>query len=109
MEIVRFKITEDHLKLIEHMYVSWWDCEYGAPGVDPKRPYGNSFVEGDIANILGWRIDENDDSYYREAEKIHREMQTVLQICLCTKSFEVGTYEMKNRYFDRSWFKVQED
>lgn len=29
------------------------DCEYGAIGVDCKRPFGNSDVEGDILEILG--------------------------------------------------------
>jgi hypothetical protein len=28
-------------------------CEYGAIGVDCKRPFGNSDVEGDILEIIG--------------------------------------------------------
>jgi hypothetical protein len=28
------------------------DCEFGAIGVDCKRPFGNSFVEGDILTII---------------------------------------------------------
>lgn len=31
-----------------------WDdgCEYGNPGLDCKRPFGNSDVEGDILELL---------------------------------------------------------
>ena len=36
------------------MFVDWNDCEYGAPTIDPKRPYGNSDVEHEIIAILGW-------------------------------------------------------
>lgn len=77
-------ITEDHLKLLGHMYVDWDDCEYGAPAINPKRPYGNSDVPGDIAEILGWSYDDEDEDAYDEiaerAHTIHHEMQEVLQI-----------------------------
>ena len=29
------------------------DCEYGAIGIDCKRPFGNSDVEGDILELIG--------------------------------------------------------
>ena len=29
------------------------DCEYGSIGLDCKRPFGNSDVEGDILEIIG--------------------------------------------------------
>ena len=29
------------------------DCEYGSIGLDCKRPFGNSYVEGDILEIIG--------------------------------------------------------
>jgi len=47
-----FEITREHLKLLKNMYVGWDDCEFGAPNIDPKRPYGNSDVINDIANAL---------------------------------------------------------
>jgi hypothetical protein len=98
-----FTITEDHLKLLKRMYVGWQDCEYGAPEIDPKRPYGNSDVARDVAEILGW-VDAGDyetdisGKQSEDAEKIHREMQTVLQIGLYTGSFAAGTYENTERY-----------
>jgi hypothetical protein len=112
---VEFVLTEDHLKLIGRMYVGWSDVEYGAPEINPNRPYGNSMVEYDIAEILGWGIPDEDSDHYTDealealqdrAEKIHKETQTALQIILCTKSFEPGLYIKEDRYDDRSWKRV---
>jgi hypothetical protein len=50
-----FTVTEDHLKLLRHVYDLYWEpCEgYGAPYVGPKKLYGNSDVPRDVAEILG--------------------------------------------------------
>ncbi|MCU1325011.1 MAG: hypothetical protein JWN34_381, partial [Bryobacterales bacterium] len=56
-----FFVTSEHLKLLQRMCVGWQDCEYGAPEIDPKRPYGNSSVEYDILEILGVKPDSEDD------------------------------------------------
>jgi hypothetical protein len=42
----------EHLALLKHAEWSWNDCEFGAPSMDPKRPYGNSDVEDDLAELL---------------------------------------------------------
>ena len=105
-----FTITEDHLKLLRRACVGWEDCEYGAPSIDCKRPYGNSFVEGDIAEILGWKTkdDELSDEQYDRAVQIHSETQTALQIVLLSLSDDlVGTYEQEHQYLDRSWRHVE--
>src|SRR3989304_4564435 len=64
-----FTVTEEHIKLLKHMNV-WWDgTEHGAPGISPKRPYGNSDVYEDIADILGIsRQDENNDEDWSDEE-----------------------------------------
>lgn len=100
-----FTITEDHIKLIQHLEIIWWDCEFGAPAVDPKRPYGNSDVEEDIAHILGWELltTEQNIEARIEANKLHKELKQVLQIVLCTKSFQPGKYVKENDYSDKSW------
>ncbi len=51
-----FTVTADHLKLLRAAYVDWDACEFGAPAIDSKRPYGNGGVVRDIANIVepGW-------------------------------------------------------
>jgi len=35
-------------------------CEYGYVGLDCKRPFGNSDVEGDILEIIKWKPKGND-------------------------------------------------
>lgn len=93
-----FTVTEDHLKLLQRMYVGWQDCEYGAPEIDPKRPYGNSDVEADIAEILGWGdgkeypYDELDSDTRQMASILHEETQTALQILLTNLTIEPGDY-----------------
>lgn len=44
--------TAAHLALLRRACWDWNECEYGAPSMDPKRPYGNSDVEDDLAEIL---------------------------------------------------------
>jgi len=105
----KFTVTEDHLKLIQQMWVGWQDCEFGAPEIDPKRPYGNGDVCNDVARILGYdaRLMNEDDSQYDEElydklEAIHKETETALQICLSTQSFVPGNYEQE-RYSGNEW------
>ena len=95
-----FEVTEEHLKLLKHSHIMWRASEYGAPMIDPKRPYGNTSVESDIAEILGW---DKEDS--QRAEKIHRELETVLQIVLVTQTFEPGLYNIRNEY-TTDWIKL---
>ena len=80
-----FIIKPEHIKLAKRMNVGWDDAEYGAPEIDPKRPYGNSDVEHDIAEIL-WDIkdcnEELTDEMKTNAATIHKEMEDALQILL---------------------------
>ena len=83
-------ITEAHLKLLRRANVQWLDIEFGAPGLDPKRPYGNSSVLEDMHEILtGESIgctDSERDSLTRGEEdryaELHLQMRAVLQ-ALC--------------------------
>ena len=104
-----FTIKPEHLKLLQKMYVDWEDAEFGAPSIDPKRPYGNSSVHEDMMEILGWLgkaqitikdkaypVDVDDmeipDEVENELDKLHKETETALQICLTTQAFQLGTY-----------------
>lgn len=106
----RFTITEQHLKLLKSMYVEFYKSAYeGAPMVDPKRPYGNSDIVGDIHEILYGVPFEEDDYGDRDEQtverllQIHRETGTALQIVLSTQSFVPGEYELADRYDSTSW------
>ena len=94
-----FILKQEHLDLLSHAYVEWYDCETGAPCIDPKRPYGNSDVESDIADLLGWKInpeyDELSKSQKKEAQKLHEETETALQIVLqhIGEEIHLGKYQ----------------
>jgi hypothetical protein len=100
-----FTMTESHLKLTRQMWLQWQSDEFGAPEVDPKRPYGNSFVEGDVADILGWeRLGEEEGflspEQEREAQRLHRETLTVLEILFRhpETGIQPGTYRSVTRF-----------
>lgn len=101
-----FEIKKEHLQLLKEVYVRWWDCEHGAPAIDCKRPYGNSLVELDIAEILGWDIDEEEGLTAEQellASNLHEETETALQIILSTQKFETGVYENCEIYNGKAW------
>lgn len=94
-----FDLTEQHLALLRRAYVRWEDCEFGAPAIDCKRPYGNSSVVLDIAEILGVPVNDEEDDYGLDTAtterltRLHVETKTALQVILSTGAFQVGTYE----------------
>lgn len=91
-----FEVTENHIKLLKRMIVQWNDVEFGAPTIDPKRPYGNSDVINDIRKITKLKVKEFSDD---DLVVLHAQMETVLQIAICNLSINPGTYVCKN-YFD---------
>lgn len=108
-----FFLTEDHIALAQRMNVRYEDgIEFGAPAIDPKRPYGNGDVICDIAEILGIKQEgfcgddeEFSERQWKELEALHRQMETALQVILTAKSFEPGMYEAQ-KYID-DWRKVR--
>jgi CRISPR/Cas system CMR-associated protein Cmr5 small subunit len=93
-----FELKPEHIKLLRKAWIGWDDCEYGAPAIDPKRPYGNSGVEEDIAEILGWKVNEDGltEKQSEKASEIHLETQTALQIVLTCKTFKPGKFRQND-------------
>ena len=100
-----FTVTEDQLKLLRHDCATTWDPgegNGGGAGIDSKRPYGNSYVERDIAEILDapdedWEYEDGEKAYVTdEAEerfmRLHIETMFVLQIVLSAGEFRPGRY-----------------
>lgn len=95
-----FEVTETHLKLLRTACVDWNEMEFGAPSIDPKRPYGNSDVPRDIAELVhpemsDWDDDRRDewlDGHYEELAALHAETGLVLEICLRRGEFKAGRY-----------------
>jgi len=121
-EMRQFEIKEEHIKLLRAMNVSWWDAEFGAPCIDPKRPYGNSDVHEDMIRILGWekkvtvevngiKCDITDleydmpDKIFEMLDSLHAETERALQICLVVGKFEPGIYTA-GEYRD-NWEKME--
>ncbi len=103
---VTFEVTSEHLTLLRAMHWRWDDCEFGAPAVDSKRPFGSSSgIVGDIADALG-RDDYDPDNEDQDDELrgIYAETMTVLMIGLSCGSFEPGMYEQVGT----SWKRVAE-
>ena len=107
-----FKLTEQHIALLSKAITSWDDTEFGAPCIDPKRPYGNSSVYEDMVKIL--RLPHNAcphcgellDKFDEDALcAIHKETEIALQIVLATKSFQPGSYVAGD--YSRDW-KIKE-
>ena len=125
--MARFELTEDHLKLLQEMFVDFDDSyDEGAPAVGIKRPYGNGDVLGDVAEILyGDRrasqddyIDFNSEGMMKrvtlkdgrvlsesDLRRLHRETATAMQIVLECQTFETGTYVKTESYTSRGWVR----
>ena len=107
-----FTLTQEHLALVTRMFVEYDDCcEFGAPIIDPKRPYGNSDVYDDISNILGLEPSECDkyekwfsDEQTKYMKELHKQTATALQIILRTQKFECGNYVADA--YDENWRRV---
>lgn len=109
-ETKTFHLSAEHVTLLRHMLVGWQDCETGAPEIDPKRPYGNSNVASDVAEILeieGWDPfgdDEMSDELEQRMLTLHRETETALQVVLAVGSFETGDFTCEP--YSAKWQRV---
>ena len=126
-----FEVKKEHLMLLRKACVDWDDCEFGAPCINPKRPYGNSCVYTDMVNILGAHpagegvfvlnlfgkdyviygddknnLDVENKELIMVLDTLHKETETVLQIILSTGTFSVGVYRLKSEY-GCEWEKVE--
>ena len=104
-DINRFVLREDHITLLASAIMCWNDCEYGAPCIDPKRPYGNSSGSEDVCRVLGWeKLGDNGDEpcfssvQRKKARAIHEETETALEVILQSRSFVCGEYTRPVRH-----------
>lgn len=127
----KFELKREHIELLSNTYISWDDCEFGAPEINPKRPYGNSSVYQDMLEILGlkelregiyefklnnkkWILKggdkyniyfdgADDELLIEELRNLHKELEIALQIILTTKSFKPGIYVLDD--YKNNWEK----
>lgn len=70
-------IKPEHIKLLRQMNVGWNPSEFGAPEINPKRPYGGSSVVDTIRDIT-----EMESASREWCHNLHKEMEAVLQVWL---------------------------
>ena len=81
-----FRLKPDHIKLLKRMEfetLDWGDL--ACIGVNGKRPFGNSYVGRDIANILGWKLDEDEeltDAQQKKADRLMEELPLALNLLI---------------------------
>jgi len=124
MSVIKFEITEDHLKLIKHLEWSVKDeiiqslkvdANTDFDEMDSKSPFGGDNLIEDMSLILHGKTIDTSNPYnrklfeinsdeYENMIKIFNELPTVLSICLYLQKFEVGVY--KTKYHLKDWKKV---
>lgn len=101
-----FVLTERHLALLRRASIDWSGIEYGAPNIDPKRPYGNGDLFRGMVQALGSEVPDADspggwdwppDDLAAELTRLHRETEIALEIVLRTATAVPG------RYVRESW------
>lgn len=95
-----FMVTGEHIKLLQRLNINE-NIHGGFPTVDPKRPFGNSDVYRDMAEILdhentedGEISPERQESY----DELLSEMKTVLEILISNLSLFPGEYRQEFSY-----------
>lgn len=112
---ITFELRQAHLDLLEQTNVRWSNVEYGAPGIDEKRPFGNSgsaCIEREICDYLGYEpVTEDrygnpvyDEEERSDAVETYGELDSALQIVLSCQTFTPGVFEKQE--YTRNWRRV---
>ncbi len=110
--IDKFIVTEEHLKLLNklHVYRSRrLEYPFSMPEINTSRPFGNRDIYQDMAEILGYPEAVEGKFPKETIEKMKLLLQDlvyVLQICLCTQSFEPGEYYRESACDQLGWTKI---
>jgi hypothetical protein len=119
-QLTEFTVTEDHLKLLRRVQADGWDDGEGYGGaayISGKKPYGNSAVGRDIAEILeapdedwvyvdGEKADPTDEAEMR-LMRLHVEAMFALQIVLTVGEFRPGRYR-RSEWWNTDWRLVED-
>jgi hypothetical protein len=110
-----FNLTEGHIRLLRRVYISSHvdRSGYAYIGLSPKRPFGNSDIESDIAEILG-EVPEGSTDDDGISDELRGKMRNVLivevpialQVVLSSGSFEPGEYERSG--FGGEWKRTEQ-
>jgi hypothetical protein len=99
-----FTITGQHLLLLARLNIGWLDSNHGGPATSGRRPYGNSDMFSDIAEMVdedAWLAarcagDGTWEAYVAAHEdeftRLHAETMIALRIVLQTSQFRSGRF-----------------
>jgi hypothetical protein len=112
--LIKFVVNETHLKLVRRLNFgnSRGNGECGAPEIDTKRPYGNSDIYRDMADIVGIpqpdreRDEEFTLGQFKVMDRLNYELPTVLEIGVITGAFVTGEYVASGE-FARDWKRIE--
>lgn len=99
-----FQLKEEHIELVRRLNLKIYEeGTYGhgfAPEIDPKRPFGNSYMLGDVFEIMKIRPDA--DGKYSEDDTLAAylllaQLPAAYQAMMHHKTFHPGTYELPFR------------
>jgi len=113
MSLIKFKLTEDHLKLIKNLDIEKREIEQdvNVPSISPKTPFGNIDIFDDIFliiygvtpitdyndfNMFGEDIKPWTQEQYVYMKQLLSELNVALEIVLNTQSFVPGEYKTKS-------------
>lgn len=112
MSIVKFELTDNHLKLIRNLRFSMENNNITC--ADVLSPFGGDNLYDDIDLILKGRPTDFDpmeipeplsDDTIADYQRLYDELPSALEIVLTLNTFEIGWY--KRRWHDRTgWEKV---
>lgn len=120
MALIKFELTEDHIKLVKHLRWSLTTNNHLLSRGDDNQEYGESPFGGDdvfedINTILNGKPENFDplndeeivltDSQIDDMKGLLSELPTALDIILYTGKFEPGYY--KSKWYDRNWIKFE--
>jgi hypothetical protein len=106
-----FELKEAHLKLLMAASWDWNGAEFGAPTIDPKKPFGSSFPIRSICEILDVEYPDEDElldqpeEYDRQCDELHKRFMPLhysllkaLQVIFSTAKMKPGLYRKKDEY-----------
>ncbi len=107
-----FTLTADHVKLLRRMLIDSDPCvPFSRIGPGTKRPFGNSDIASDMAEILGiQRIEVDNGVSFLPQHTIPRmaaiwaDLSKALQVVLSSGSFEPGEYRPVDW---RTWERIE--
>lgn len=97
-----FEVKREHLELLQNLCIGEYDS---TPCIDAKRPFGNSNITYDIAELIGIYSEDLTEQEEQYCNQLYADMTNVLQILTQNLKIHIGTYvnQHSSPYSRPSW------